>query len=129
MEGQTLPATLTPKLQSITLNVSNGKQPGMWSAENLACLGIELTPKTCSVAIEADAAIVDLHHLHKILAESGLLDRVCSLNQQCWGVKGPPAHFGMDIEVCLQENISSHRKIFLRSADAANAIRFLFHFV
>lgn len=101
MEGKTLPPALIPKLQSIILNVSNGKQPGMWSANNLACLGIELTPKTCSVAIEADAAIVDLDHLHKILEESGLLDRVCSLNQQCWGVKGRSAHFGMGIEVCI----------------------------
>lgn len=105
MEGQTLPPSLIPRLQSITLNVSNGKQLGLWTAENLACLGIELTPKTCSVAIEADAAIVDLDQLHKILAKSGLLDRVCSLNQQCWGVKGRPAHFGMDIEVCPQSNL------------------------
>ena len=99
MEGHTLPAALIPRLQNITLNVSNGKHLGMWSAKNLASLGIELAPAACTVAIEADAAIVHLDQLHKILAQSGLLQRVCSLNQQCWGVQGPGAHFGMDIEV------------------------------
>lgn len=107
MEGQTLPATLTPKLQSITLNVSNGKHPGMWSADNLASLGINLAPKACTVAIEADAAIVNLEKLQQILAESGIEEKVCSLNQECWGVQGRPAHFGMDIEVCSSPFIGS----------------------
>ena len=99
MEGKQLPASLVTKLQSIVLNVSNGKQLGMWSADNLALLGIELAPEACTVAIQADAAIVNLDKLHQTLADSGLLKRVCSLSQECWGIQGRPAHFGMDIEV------------------------------
>lgn len=99
MEGQTLPASILPQIKSVTLNVSNGQHMGMWTAENLALLGVGGAHPECRVAIEADAAIIHLDKLRKVLAESGMLPRVHSLNQMCWGVQGLPAKFGRNVEV------------------------------
>ncbi len=99
MEGQTLPASVLPQIKSVTLNVSNGQHMGMWTAENLALLGVGGAHPECRVAIEADAAIIHLDKLRKVLAESGMLPRVHSLNQMCWGVQGLPAKFGRNVEV------------------------------
>jgi len=40
MEGQTLPKSILPRLKAVTLNVSNGQHMGMWTADNLALLGL-----------------------------------------------------------------------------------------
>lgn len=101
MEGKALPLALIPRLRSVTLNVSNGKHLGLWTADNLASLGISLTSSECQVAIEADAAIVHLDRLRQLLVNSGLMHRVCSLNQQCWGVQGQSAQLGMGVEVYI----------------------------
>ena len=99
MEGQTLPPTLLPQLKTITLDISNGNRSGLWSAKNLALLGVSSAPTDCRVAIEADAAILNLSKLRNGLAESGLLPRVQKLSQQSWGLDGPGARFGTDVEV------------------------------
>ena len=39
-EGDTLPPSILPQLRSVTMNVSNGREEGMWSAKNLALLGL-----------------------------------------------------------------------------------------
>ena len=51
------------------------------------------------MSVEADSAIIHLDKLRNVLAESGVLPRVRSLNQMCWGVKGHAASFGHDVEV------------------------------
>ena len=99
MEGQTLPPTLMPQLKTITLDISNGNRSGLWSARNLALLGVSCAPADCRVAIEADAAILNLSKLRNSLAESGLLPRVQKLSQQSWGLDGPGARFGTGVEV------------------------------
>lgn len=98
-EGQTLPPSILPQLRSVTLNVSNGSEEGIWTADKLALLGLEGAHPECTVAIEADSAIIHLEMLRKALAESGVLPRVRSLDQMCWGLKGTAAGFGKDVEV------------------------------
>ena len=39
-EGMTLPPSILPQLSSVTMNVSNGREEGMWTAKNLALLGL-----------------------------------------------------------------------------------------
>jgi len=51
------------------------------------------------VAVEVDSAIIHLDKLRTVLAESGMLARVCSLSQMCWGVQGQAASFGQNVEV------------------------------
>lgn len=99
MEGHTLPPSVLPQLRMVTLNVSNGQHMGMWTAKKLALLGVGGAHAGCSVAVEADSAIIHLDKLRKVLAESGMLQRVCSLSQKCWGVQGHSANFGQNVEV------------------------------
>jgi hypothetical protein len=101
MEGHTLPPSVLPQLRMVTLNVSNGQHMGMWTAKKLALLGVGGAHAGCSVAVEADSAIIHLDKLRKVLAESGMLQRVCSLSQKCWGVQGHSANFGQNVEVGL----------------------------
>lgn len=104
MEGQSLPPSVLSQLKMVTLNVSNGQHMGMWTAKNLALLGVGGAHPDCNVAIEADSAIIHLDKLRKVLAESGMLQRVRSLSQTCWGVHGHSANFGQNVEVCSMLN-------------------------
>ena len=100
MEGKTLPHTLLPRLKTIQLDVSNGRDAaGLWTVENLRRLGVDGAPLDCKIDIQADAAILHLRKLADLLHASDLMPRVRSFSQQSWGVHGPAAQFGDHVEV------------------------------
>ena len=71
----------------------------------------------CTVAIEADSAIIHLDKLRDVLAESGVLPRVRSLDQMCWGVKGHAASFGHNVEVWTIPCFFWHHWVAIFAAD------------